>query len=164
MRARFEFTAVLVLALAGCGSTGKSAKSRSESESAGGGFKAETFKIEGENPLAAELTAVGTVKGRKITARITFTNPGTRMLSFKRRNTELVYKGKKLYARDLGWTGREEDIDLAPGQSKKKYWAFHTEEDPVPGSYDLVISGIVVHGEGGTTPLGQDLVVKIAVP
>jgi hypothetical protein len=124
----------------------------------------ETFRLAGPDPLEAELKDVGKVDGRKVTAKLVLRNPGTRTISFKRARCELHYKGAKLYARDLGWTGHEHDVDLPPGATKEKYWAFHTEEDPVPGTYDLVISGIVVQDGAERRPAGHDLTIAIKVP
>jgi hypothetical protein len=159
MRLRW-LAASLALAAVSCGSSSNGSDSKEKKPE----VKGEVFKLAGDNPLEAELREVSTAAGRKITARIVFRNPGTKMISFKRAQSELLYKGAKLYARDLGWTGHEADVDLPPGATKSKYWAFHTDGQPESGTYDLVISGIVVHEGAERRPAGSDLTIKVKVP
>jgi hypothetical protein len=148
---RALFVVLMAVVLGACGSMSGS------KEPKGGG---EVFKLEGENPLNAELNDCRIVGGRKFTAEVTFTNPGTKILSFKRENVALVYNGTRLIARDI--KKHEMDVDIPPGTSKTKYWGFHTD-DPQAGAYDVVVSGIMVHEGAEKRPLGRDLTIRIKI-
>lgn len=149
--ARFA-TAAFVLSLIGCG--GKAVYKPAPGT--------EVYEL--DNLLQAEVVVVRANYGRKkIETEIRLRNKGTDgTIHFSRNAVSISYQGTSFYARDL--RVYENDVDVRPGESKGKYWAFHVEEPPMAGEYELKIAGIKIQKIDSDLPLGKDLTFKIKVP
>ncbi len=122
-----------------------------------------SVQIDDKNTLKIDVNQVSNnLSRKKIETIVHVSATGPDEVRFPRSAVSLNYNGASIYARDLRkW---ENDIDIRPGQSKEKWWAFHVEQEPAPGDYELKIAQIGLFKNGAVAPTDKTLQVKIHVP
>ena len=127
----------------------------------------EVYKIEGV--FQVEIVRVR-VKGHKIELKLVFENLGDKELRFTRSECYLKYATRRLAPKET--FGGERDVDLRPGQEKRKTYIFEAEQkgmEAAAGEYDVVFAGFYTF-EAGTasspvkTPLSDTLSIAVKVP